>query len=526
MLQLILWVALLAALFYYFCVKPMYYWKNKGVKQSKPVWLFGDSLGSIMGKESFFDMMIRCYNQFPDARYSGFYQFVQPNLMIRDPELLKQVAVKDFEYFTDHKSFTSEDDALWGTNLFTSKGQKWRHMRPILSPSFTSSKMRSMFVLISDCAENFVQHFLKQDQDCMEMEMKDTFSRFTNDVIATTAFGVEVDSMAQPNNEFYVMGKEATDFSGLIRTLKTFGYLIFPKIFKILKISFGSNAVNSFFYKLVNDNITTREEKNIIRFDMIHLMMEAKKGVQQKEETVSLDTGFATVKEADFGKRDAVTKITNTDITAQALVFFFAGFDTISTLMSFLSYELALNPDIQTRLRNEIEDTLAESKEKITYEAILKMKYLDMVVSESLRKWPSVEASDRVCTKPYTLQPTTPDEEPVHLEKNDVIMIPIIGLHRDPKHYPEPDRFDPERFNDENKGNINPLTYLPFGLGPRNCIGSRFALLEAKIVTFHILSQFEFVPVKKTPIPLIISKKTFNMAPEGGFWLGMKRLKK
>ncbi|KAG5895436.1 hypothetical protein JTB14_037595 [Gonioctena quinquepunctata] len=104
-------------------------------------------------------------------------------------------------------------------------------------------------------------------------------------------------------------------------------------------------------------------------------------------------------------------------------------------------------------------------------------------------------------------------------------MIPILGFHRDPKYFPDPELFDPERFSDENKGNIDPNVYIPFGLGPRNCIGSRFALLETKILFFHVLSHFELVPVEKTSIPLRICRKSFNPIAEGGFWLGMKHLR-
>ncbi|XP_074035467.1 cytochrome P450 9e2-like [Leptinotarsa decemlineata] len=93
-------------------------------------------------------------------------------------------------------------------------GKKWRVMRPILSPSFTSSKMRMMFELISECSENFIKHFHKKCSECTEGEMKSIFTRFTNDVIATTAFGVEVNSLEEPNNEFYLKGKEATDLNG------------------------------------------------------------------------------------------------------------------------------------------------------------------------------------------------------------------------------------------------------------------------------------------------------------------------
>jgi cytochrome P450 family 9 len=98
-----------------------------------------------------------------------------------------------------------------------------------------------------------------------------------------------------------------------------------------------------------------------------------------------------------------------------------------------------------------------------------------------------------------------------------------MGLHRDPQYWPEPDRFDPERFSEENKMKINPYTFLPFGVGPRNCIGSRFALLETKTLFFYILAHFEIVPVEKTQIPLQLSRKTFAMTAEKGFWLGFKR---
>lgn len=131
---------------------------------------------------------------------------------------------------------------------------------------------------------------------------------------------------------------------------------------------------------------------------------------------------------------------------------------------------------------------------------------------------------DRVCTKPYTIEPTRPDEKPLHLEKNQVICLPIYAMHHDPNHFPDPELFDPERFSDKNKGKIKPYTYFPFGLGPRNCIGSRFALLETKIIFFYLLRDFELVPVKRSRIPLEICKKHFNLIADGGFWFGLKRI--
>uniref|UniRef100_A0A6P7F9N3 Cytochrome P450 9e2-like isoform X2 n=1 Tax=Diabrotica virgifera virgifera TaxID=50390 RepID=A0A6P7F9N3_DIAVI len=524
MLQLILAAVVIGALFYYFVIKAGSFWTERGVNQTKQSWIPGDNWGVILQRQTFTDMVVEAYNAAPEARYIGIYQFTSPTLLIRDVNLIKQIGVKDFDHFMDHRPFLPEKaDPLWSKNLFALTGQRWKDMRPILSPSFTGSKMKSMFLLMSQCGENLAKFFMEKDKNTIEIEMKDAFTRFTNDVIATTAFGLEVDSLRKPENEFYLMGKEATDFSGFWKGMKFLGYSIMPKIFEVLKVKIFDNHVRKFFTELIGETIRVREEKGILRPDLIHLLMEARKGNHQKEEKV-IDAGFAVVQEANLEKA-VPTQMTDLDITAQALIFFFAGFDTVSSIMCFMSYELALNPDIQTKVREEIRKTLEESGGKVTYEAVLKMKYLDMVLSESLRKWPSTGAVDRMCTKPYILQPERPDEKPIHFDKGMVVWFPIFAIHRDPKYWPDPERFDPERFSDENKRNINPSAYLPFGVGPRNCIGSRFALLEIKILICHILANFEIVPGPKTEIPIKISKKQFSMNAENGFWVNLKKLK-
>lgn len=149
---------------------------------------------------------------------------------------------------------------------------------------------------------------------------------------------------------------------------------------------------------------------------------------------------------------------------------------------------------------------------------------LKCIVLETLRKWPAGNILDRMCTKPYTIEPKYPDEKPLHLKVGDFFWVPVFGIHRDPKYYPEPEKFDPERFSDENKHKINPYTYIPFGIGPRNCIGSRFALLEVKTVMFYLLSHFEIVPTKKTTIPEKICKKSLMLSIKDGFHLGLKPL--
>ncbi|XP_019875697.2 cytochrome P450 9e2-like [Aethina tumida] len=518
-------VPLICALFtYLYIIKPHSYWKSIGVKQSKPVFFFGDNWGTASHTESFAELMSNVYNMFPDTRYSGFYQFLLPTLVLRDPDLIKQITVKDFDHFTDH-STTVPGEPMLSKNLFTLKGQEWKDMRATLSPSFTSSKMKGMFTLISDCANNFVEYFKQINKNTITIEMRDTFTRFTNDAIATTAFGIKVDSLKDRNNQFYVMGKEITSFTSFWKNFKFFGYYACPRLFSLLKVRIFSTEVSSFFKNLIMSNIKTREEKGIVRQDMINILMEARKGLLKYEETSEdIDTGFATAEESKIGKSKKNIHLDDDDVTAHALIFFFAGFDSVSTLMCFMGYELGVNQEVQDKLREEINQTLEDCGGKLTYEALMKMKYMDMVLSECLRKWPSAVGIDRVCTKPYTITPVLPGEKPVYLKKNDVLMLPFFAIHRDPKYYPDPEKFDPERFSDENKGNIKPYTYLPFGTGPRNCIGSRFAIMETKALFFHILANFKIVPVEKSVIPLKICKKSINLTCENGFWFGLQKI--
>lgn len=134
-------------------------------------------------------------------RYFGMFFFRDPLLVILDPNLIKQLVVKDFDHFANHRDFlfNEEVEPLMGKSLFMMKDQKWRDMRATLSPAFTGSKMRSMFQLIEVSADDAVKVLLKeavvkksQGNGKFEPELKDIFTRCMTDVIATTAFGIQV----------------------------------------------------------------------------------------------------------------------------------------------------------------------------------------------------------------------------------------------------------------------------------------------------------------------------------------------
>ncbi|XP_038104997.1 cytochrome P450 9e2 isoform X1 [Culex quinquefasciatus] len=210
------------------------------------------------------------------------------------------------------------------------------------------------------------------------------------------------------------------------------------------------------------------------------------------------------------------------DLAAQCTVFLFAGFETVATLTSFMAHELAINSTVQAKLRAEVDATRAKlNGRRPTYEIIQEMTYLDMVVTETLRKWPPVPFLDRRCTKPYLLEDL--DGSSVQLQPGDSIWIPTTAIMRNPKYFPQPEKFDPERFSVENRGTIDPNAFISFGVGPRNCIGSRFALMETKTTFFYLLSRFTIESGPKTQHPLEIKTSSITMQAKNGFWVRFRK---
>ncbi|XP_018336211.1 cytochrome P450 9e2 isoform X2 [Agrilus planipennis] len=381
-----------------------------------------------------------------------------------------------------------------------------------------------MFDLMQECAQNFANYFLQKGDEIIEVDLKDACRRFATDVIATAAFGITCNSLENQNNEFYIMGRDVTNF-GRIKALKFFLITTSPALMKFLRIGLFGDEVTKFFTRIVSDNIRIREKQNIVRPDMINLLLEARKGKAKKERPEPKDQeldSFAAVEESEIIQKDASwqMEISDQDITAQALIFFLGGFETTSTMMSFAFAELAVKPEAQKKLHKEIDEVFEKTGGKIKYEDIQRMKYMDMVTSETLRKWPAF--LDREAVKPYTISQDN-GKPPLKIKKGDIIWIPVYSIHHDPKHFPNPENFDPERFSDERKHEIKPFTYLPFGMGPRNCIGSRFALLEAKIALFNILRHFEIVSIGKQTVPFKLDVTQIGPNLRGEYVFGLKK---
>uniref|UniRef100_T1GKQ4 Cytochrome P450 n=1 Tax=Megaselia scalaris TaxID=36166 RepID=T1GKQ4_MEGSC len=237
--------------------------------------------------------------------------------------------------------------------------------------------MRAMFELIRDVGEDTVKYLKESKQT--ELNLRDFLSRYANDVIATTAFGFQINSNKDRDNEFYKMGENVTD----VDFLKFFLLMNFPKIANIFKLDLTPAKDKEYFVRQVLGSIKYRKDHDLFRPDMINLLMEIRgEGVQGQSD------------------KKASQHWNDMEIVAQSFIFFFAAFDTVSATLSFLTQELLENQDCQDRLREEILE-IADSLdgEPLSYEALGKMKYADAVIAEAMRKWPAIPFIDRVCKK-------------------------------------------------------------------------------------------------------------------------------
>ncbi|CAM4630790.1 unnamed protein product, partial [Caretta caretta] len=314
------------------------------------------------------------------------------------------------------------------------------------------------------------------------------FGTYSLDVVASTSFTVNIDSMNNPNDPLVAYIKKYLSFNffnPLLLSVVMFPFLT-PVLDKMNVSLFPSGFLDFSSTLSRASRRRGRRTTTWVRVDFLQLMVDSQSSDGSSESNE---------------KTHSYKALSDKEIMAQALVFILAGHETTSFTLNFLSYNLATHPDVQQRLQEEI-DAALPNKAAPTYDAILQMEYLDMVVNETLRLFPVGGRIERVCKKTIEINGVT-------IPKGTVTMIPAYVLHQDSEYWPEPEEFRPERFSKENRESMDPYIFLPFGAGPRNCIGMRFALLSLKVAMIVLLQRFSFRTCKDTPIPLVMDTKGF-----------------
>lgn len=227
-----------------------------------------------------------------------------------------------------------------------------------------------MFSTLVDCGFTLQSHLEKLANKGELLDVREISASHATNVIASVAFGIEVDTITNPKNDFRVCGRKIFEstFWNAIRLSLNF---IAPKMMTILRIKSVDESVEKFIMSVVKQNLEYREQNNVTRKDFFQLLVQLR-----NTGTVQLDDQWETVIKADENQKT----MTLDEIAAQTFVFFAAGFETSSTTLTFCMYELAKNPEIQKRVHDEIDSVLKEHNGKITYDSITDMKYLEACI--------------------------------------------------------------------------------------------------------------------------------------------------
>lgn len=363
--------ALVVSLHFY--VKYLYsYWDRRGIRSLSPTFPFGNLWKVVLMRSSMAEMSKKLYNSTSDAMI-GVYSILRPVIVIRDPNLIQKILVKDFTHFPNRGVYYDEEKDPLSAHLFAIEGQKWKTLRTKLSPTFTSGKLKAMIPAMVSCCEILEKHLAEKVKSHESIEIRELSASHSTNVIASVAFGIDIDCINEPNVDFryhFRKHNKPTLRTSIKHVLK----FLSPEWMKLLGIKWIDDDFEKFMMSIVKENMELREQNGIVRKDFFQLLIQLRNGID-----VGPDDQWKSTKRTD-GKYD----LTMEELTAQAFVFFAAGFETSSTTLSWFLYELAVNQDIQNRVHYEIDEVLRRHNGEFNYESLSELKYMDMCIDGEL----------------------------------------------------------------------------------------------------------------------------------------------
>ncbi|XP_013188348.2 cytochrome P450 6B2 [Amyelois transitella] len=496
---LLIVVVTLFFILYHISKRKFGYWKERNIPYLEPVPILGNYGPFIMQRKYNGKMAQELCQKFPDEPYFGVFYGTEPTLMVQDPEMIKTVMTKDFYYFSCREISNYTHREVFTQNLFFICGHKWRVLRQNLTPLFSSSKMKNMFYLIEECVQVF-EGMLDRDIKVNNVQgVRHLMARFTMDCIGLCAFGIETKTMEQDSRKNPFTSIAAIMFmESYIRGTMIVVRAIWPALFYGLGIKLFPKIALNFFKKLMRGVFEDRQYKPTNRNDFVDLILNWK-----KNNFISGDS----LQNMKGGENKVRLEIDDEMLVSQCMLFFAAGFETSSTTLQYLLYELAKDRKAQQKVIGEVDEYLQLHKNKLEYECTTELPFTEACIDEALRLYPAVGILTRELVEDYTLPCGAVIGNGIRVH------IPVYHLHHNPKFFTDPEMFRPERFYKQ-KRDVIPYTHIPFGEGPRACIGMRFAKMQMFSGIITLLKKYQVELAADTPRKLNFKSTTLVTQPK------------
>jgi len=391
--------------------------------------------------------------------------FTTPLIVVCDPDIIQHALLKE----SFPKGLTAGNvKELWGENLVIMDhvtNPNWKKERRLAEPAFKMSALKILADGIFGIhAREFTQQLIQiSKENTQSVNMPDMFSLLTLEILSTSGFSYPLDMLKEKVHDQNPFLKSVQDLlTGVVSP-----FAVLPGGGKVLKWRYQkqTDTVNKVFYKVIDDRLAERASNPELSEkprDLLDLLL------MPDEQGNSLD---------------------REQLRNELLLFYIAGHETTSTCLSWFIYCLCIYPEVAAKVYEEIDNLLGLSDGKTlvspTSEQIEEMIYTKMVLNETLRCYPPSRALIRQVPETFEMKGQV-------FPKGSNIMISVRNTHRNPAHWPNPEKFNPERFSKENSASRHMMAFIPFGAGNRICIGRKFFLNEALVIIGTMLREVRF----------------------------------
>jgi|GEM_PF-1327080 len=389
----------------------------------------------------YIDSLIQNFGDFIHCR--GVIDFY----LINSPDLVAQVCKQTHKFFNKQTSIYKRFRHALGDSLVNSEGEHWKRQRRLMTPTFTKSAIESYFQLMQTQVTTYLKTW--DESEGQEIQFEEAMNHLTLQVAGSVLFSSSFEEKAE---DVYRWVKVISKFSAR-PPLPIIGDPNFPR-----PLTYKTNKVLKEFKDYIDELIADREG----------------------EEHDDLFSVFLNMVDEETGE-----PMSHDEVAEEVLGMIFGSHESSATALTWLFYELTENPECLEKVREEVKAVVGDRS--IALEDLEELKYTEQVIYETLRLHPSFWFENRKAITEVELCGHT-------LKEGDLVAFSRYSLHRNPKAWPNPNRFDPERFDTEKvdlKALFRSGSYMPFGMGPRHCIGKNFAMMEMVLITAHIIQNYE-----------------------------------
>ncbi|XP_019875047.2 cytochrome P450 4d2-like [Aethina tumida] len=481
-------VALSLAYWYYLQYK---FRALKDIPGPKPIPFLGNVMpGSLKG---ILDFMVKLHETYGE----NVKLWTGPKLrvLITNPDDVEKILSSQIHLT---KSSTFDLLKVWlGEGVLVQGGSVWKKTRRMLTPSFHFKILENFMTTFNQSSTNLVKK-LDEVAGKPSVDIYKLVTLHTLDVICETSMGFKLNALDESSENEYVKWNS--------KMLKLLSERVFS-VWKMNEFLFTTFASSRDVYRKAIE-VTQNLSRTVIQNRLKKLEEEGGK-INLPEDEIGIKSKVALIDTLV----NPANNLTPEQIRSEIDTFMFAGHDTTASSISFTLYEIARHPDIQQKLYEEIVSVIGLDDVEMTTSQLHDLKYMEMVIKESLRVHSPIIMVERCLTEPFEIGNIT--------YPTGTILTPFLyAMHMDKNLYPDPYKFDPERFSPDNCAKRHKFAFVPFSAGPRNCIGQRYAIFEMKTTILKILQNFEL-----SPVPGHQLKHAFTgiLKSENGILLRLKR---